>query len=131
MKSQRQLQVGEQIKRIISEIFLREGLLTIMGSCITILEADASPDIKNVRIYIDIFGDTKNNKMILTKLNNAAPHFRHELGKRLTARNTPEISFVLDETEKNALLLEALIEKEAKSIMNPKKTTIQKPRKKK
>ena len=130
MKSQRQLQVGEQIKRIISEIFLREGLLTIMGNYITILEADASPDIKNVRIYIDIFGDTKNNKIILTKLNNAAPHFRHELGKRLTARNIPEISFVLDQTEEKAVKLEALLEKESAALATPTKTT-KKPRKKK
>lgn len=131
MKSQRQLQVGEQIKRVVSEIFLREGLLTMMGNCITILEADTSPDIKNVRIYIDIFGDAKNNKIILAKLNNAAPHFRHELGKRLSARNIPEISFILDRTEENAVRLEALIEKEAMAIMEPRKTTAKKPRKKK
>jgi len=128
MKSQRQLQVGEQIKRVIAEIFLREGLLTMMGSCITILEADASPDIKNVRIYIDIFGDTKNNDAIVTRLNKAAPHFRHELGKRLTSRNTPEISFILDRTEENAVRLEALLEKESMAIAAP--TKAKKPRKK-
>ncbi len=134
MKSQRQLQVGEQIKRVIAEIFLREGLLTIMGNYITILEADASPDIKNVRVYIDIFGDSKNNKLILAKLNHVAPHIRHELGKRLTARNTPEISFILDKTEENAVHLEALLEKESMAIMHPTKpakTTIKKPRAKK
>lgn len=134
MKSQRQLQVGEQIKRAIAEIFLREGLLTIMGSCITILEADASPDIKNVRVYIDIFGDAKNNKAILDRLNKAAPYFRHELGKRLAARNVPELSFILDRTEEKALQLEALIDKESDALMNPKKPIAQlakKPRKKK
>lgn len=120
MKSQRQLQVGEQIKRIIADIFLREGLMTIMGNYITILEADASPDIKNVRIYLDIFGDTKNRDQILARLNNAAPHFRHELGKRLSSRNTPEISFILDRTEENALRLEALIDQESQAILNPK-----------
>ncbi|MSP33433.1 MAG: 30S ribosome-binding factor RbfA [Rickettsiales bacterium] len=134
MKSQRQLQVGEQIKRVIAEIFLREGLLTMMGSCITILEADTSPDIKNVRVYIDIFGDAKNNKAILQRLNKAAPYFRYELGKRLSSRNIPEILFILDRTEENALHLEALLEKESEAIMNPKKSIsplAKKPRKKK
>ncbi len=134
MKSQRQLQVGEQIKRVIAEIFLREGLLTMMGSCITILEADTSPDIKNVRVYIDIFGDAKNNQAILQRLNKAAPYFRHELGKRLSARNIPEILFILDRTEEKALQLEALLEKESDAIMNPKKPSAllaKKPRKKK
>lgn len=130
MKSQRQLQVGEQIKRIIADIFLREGLTTIMGNYITILEADASPDIKNVRIYIDIFGDTKNKDQILDRLNKAAPHFRYELGKRLTSRNTPEIYFVLDRTEENALRLESLIDQESiaitKSTLKPKKVATKK-----
>lgn len=134
MKSQRQLQVGEQIKRIIAEIFLREGLLTIMGNCITILEADASPDIKNVKIYIDIFGDNKNNDAIVARLNKVAPHFRHELGKRITSRNIPEIVFILDRTEEHAVRLEALLEKESLAMTTPKKSSIieaKKPRKKK
>lgn len=131
MKSQRQLQVGEQIKRVIAEIFLREGLLTMMGNCITILEADASPDIKNVRVYLDIFGNAKNNKTILAKLNNASPYFRHELGKRLSSRNTPEITFILDKTEENAVRLEALLEKEALAMAAPTKTVAKKPSKKK
>ncbi len=127
MKSQRQLQVGEQIKRIMADIFLRENLLTINNSHITILEADASPDIKNVRIYLDIFGDDKNHEKIIDKLNNAAPHFRFELGKRLTSRNTPEICFILDKTQASATKLEALINQEAKALAKTNK----KPRTKK
>ncbi len=114
MKSQRQLQVGEQIKRIIADIFMREGLSVMNGSHITILEADVSPDIKNVKIYIDIFGDKNKTEAILSRLNQAAPQFRFALGKKLTSRNTPEILFVLDTTRDNALRLEGLIEKELK-----------------
>ncbi len=112
MKSQRQLQVGERIKRIISDIFLREGLLTMHGNYITILEASISPDIKNARIYIDIFGDGKHNQKILDRLNSSAPHFRFELAKQLTSRNIPEITFMLDETEKKVSDLEKLIANE-------------------
>ena len=68
MKSQRQLQIGETIKRIISEIFLRDDILTVPGSYITILEADVSPDAKNARIYIDIFGNEPMHEKIVEKL---------------------------------------------------------------
>lgn len=120
-KSQRQLQVSEQIKRIIADIFLRDGYSTILGSFVTVLEADVSPDIKNVRIYLDIFGDQKNNKKILEKLNDMAPHFRHLLGSKMTSRNTPEIHFLLDDTQQKAIDLEILIDSEAAKINNPKK----------
>ena len=52
MKSQRQLQIGENIKRIMSEIFLQEDFSVMMNNVITILEADVSPDAKNVKIFV-------------------------------------------------------------------------------
>lgn len=114
MKSQRQLQIGENIKRTMSEIFLRNDILTVPGSYITILEADVSPDAKNVKIYIDIFGNEQIHNKIVDKLNDMAPHFRYELAKRIVLRVVPEISFVLDKTQDRALSLEALIAAEAK-----------------
>jgi ribosome-binding factor A len=112
MKSQRQLQIGENIKRIISEIFLRDDILTVPGSFITVLEADVSPDAKNVKIFIDIFGNEKMHEKIVEKLNEIAPHFRYKMAKRLTLRVVPEIVFILDRTESKAMSLEKLIESE-------------------
>jgi ribosome-binding factor A len=113
MKSQRQLQIGENIKRIMSDIFLRDDILTVPGSFITVLEADVSPDAKNVKIFIDIFGNEKMHEKIITKLNEMSPHFRYKMAKKLTLRIVPEIIFVLDNTQSNAMSLEALIENEA------------------
>ena len=51
-KSQRQLQVGEQIKRIVASIFLQEDIFVIKGAQVTIARADVSPDMKNARIFL-------------------------------------------------------------------------------
>lgn len=115
MKSQRQLQVGESIKRAMSEIFLREDFLISFNGCyITILEADISPDIKNVRIFIDIFGNEKIHGEVVEKLNEMSPHFRFQLAKKINLRTVPEIVFILDKTQQKALDLESLISNEAK-----------------
>jgi len=119
IKSQRQLQVGEQVKRIIADIFIREGLSVITGNYVTILEADVSPDIKNVKIYVDIFGDSNKNDRILDRLNQVSGHFRFELGKRMSSRNTPEITFILDRTQENAIKLESLIDEESHAMSGP------------
>ncbi len=115
-KSQKQLQLGETIKRAMSEIFLREDILTDPKNYITILEADVSPDAKNVKIFIDIFGNEKNQEKIVAELNKLAPHFRFKLAKKLTTRVVPEIVFMLDKTERKAMVLEELIEAEAKKF---------------
>src|SRR3989338_1648810 len=114
MKSQRKLQIGENIKRLMSEIFLRDDILSVPGSLITVLEADVSPDAKNVKIFIDIFGNESAHEKITQALNNAAPHFRYELAKKVKLRIVPEIIFALDKTQRKAVELEALIDKEAK-----------------
>jgi ribosome-binding factor A len=119
MKSQRQLQIGENVKRLMSEIFLRDGILTVPGSYITILEADVSPDAKNAKIYVDIFGNDALHEKIIEKLNAAAPHFRYLLAKKVALRVVPEITFVLDRTQAKALSLEELIKNEGERYKEP------------
>jgi ribosome-binding factor A len=113
-KSARQLKIGETIKRAISDIFLREDILTFSGNYITVLEADVSPDAKNVKIFLDIFGDDKTHDKIIIKLNEMVPFFRHQIAKRISLKTTPEIIFILDKTNDKASLIEKLIENEAK-----------------
>lgn len=126
MKSQRQLQIGENIKRNMSEIFLREDILTVPGSYITILEADVSPDAKNARIYIDIFGNDAVHQKIVTKLNEMAPYFRHLMAKKVMLRVVPEITFVLDRTQKKALDLESLIALEGQRYKQVEEVVVKK-----
>ena len=112
-KSQRQLQIGENIKRVMSEIFLRADILTVPGSLITVLEADVSPDAKAVRIFVDIFGNEEMHGKIVKKLNEAAPHFRYQLAKKITLRSVPEITCALDKTSAKAKDLDSLLNSES------------------
>ncbi len=123
MKSQRQLQIGESIKRQMSEIFLREDILSVPGSYITILEADVSPDAKNVKIFIDIFGNDAMHEKIVAKLNENMPHFRFLLAKKVSLRVMPEMVFILDKTQSRAMNLENLIAQEALKYQEPKKSS--------
>jgi ribosome-binding factor A len=109
-KSQRQLQMGENLKRILAEIFLKNNYSSINGNITTILEVSMSPDLKNARVFIDVFGN--NATHIVEKLNKLVPNIRHQIAKKLTARTIPELSFVLDETYKNVNHIEQLLKQE-------------------
>lgn len=119
MKSQRQLQIGENIKRIMSEIFLQEDFSVMMNNVITILEADVSPDAKNVKIFVDILGDSSKHQQIFDKICAFTPHFRYELAKKINLRIIPEIVFIHDKTFQNASAIEALISQEAQYFNDP------------
>ena len=92
-KSQRQLQVGEQLKRIVAKIFLEEDIFVIKGSQVTIARADVSPDMKNAKIIINIFGNVDKKKMT-KELNAASAFFRARMAKQITMRTTPELLFI-------------------------------------
>lgn len=114
-KSQRQLQIGEQIKRILAEIFLQDNLLNIKDTHITILQADVSPDAKNAKVFIDIFGNAESKK-IIQDLNQITPYLRKQLASKINLRYTPELIFVLDETFKEVNKIEDLLKEEAKKF---------------
>lgn len=114
-KSQRQLQIGEQIKRILAEIFLQDNKFSLPGVYITIAQADISPDAKNAKIFINIFGQC-NSKKIIDELNQIAPYLRSKLAKNINLRYTPELSFILDDTSSEVSKIEDLLNKEAKKF---------------
>ncbi len=115
VKSQRQLQIGEQIKRVLAEIFLQDNLFAIKNGYITILQADVSPDAKNAKIFIDIFGDV-DNKKIMSELKQISPYLRGKLSSKLNLRCTPELSFILDKTADEVTKIEDLLNQESKKF---------------
>lgn len=112
MKSQRQLQIAENIKRLMSEIFLREDYSVIMNNVITVLQADVSPDAKNVKIFIDICGDSSKHSQILERINEKTPNFRYLLAQKIDLRFIPEIVFIQDKNIDNSMIIESIINQE-------------------
>ncbi len=115
LKSQRQLQIGEQIKRILAEIFIQDNLFSTKNSCVTILQADVSPDAKNAKIFIDIFGAVDGEKAI-QELRKITPYLRGKLSSKINLRFTPELLFILDETSKEVSKIEELLNQESKKF---------------
>jgi len=128
-KTQRQLQIGENIKRILTDIFIRNDITTAKNSYITITEADVSPDAKNAKIYIDIFHLTQKNetdhneayftkieKDLIKQLNQMSPVFRHQLAKKIELKTVPEIQFLIDKGHDNLQNIEKIIAEETNKI---------------
>lgn len=116
MKSKRQLQIGETIKRAISDVFMQDDYLKVPGSYITILEADVSPDAKNARIFIDIYGNEKLHGHMMKSLTKLVPQIRHQIAKRVVLRVIPNLIFTLDKTAQKAIDLESLIDAESEKF---------------
>ena len=109
--SQRQLQVGEEIRHALVQILQRGGFnhpALLDGARITIAEVRISPDLKNATVYTMTLGG-ENLDESLDALNQFVPQVRHELGKHIRLRFTPNLKFVEDTTFANAEHINTLL----------------------
>lgn len=111
-KSQKQLQLGEQIKRILADIFLYDDNLKIKDTYITINRADVSPNSQNAKIFVNIFGNP-HTVQIVKELNKVLPYLRSKLAKNINLRVMPEITFILDDLSKDTSKVQEIITEES------------------
>ena len=96
--SQRQLRVGELIRRALSEI-LMQGLIhdpDLNRISVTVSEVAASPDLKIATAYVCPLGGEGGEDLIALLAKNKS-EIRRSISKKLTLKYTPDLRFRLDE----------------------------------
>lgn len=102
--------VEAQIQRELAQLIQfelkdpRVGLVTVSG-------VEVSKDLAYAKVFITALGDEQHSvDEMLAALNHAAGFLRRELGKHLTTRVTPQLSFIYDESVERGASLSALID---------------------
>lgn len=95
--SQRQLRVGEAIRRTLSDVLLRGELHDpdLENTSITVSEVRASPDLKHATAYVLPLGGA-NTDGVLNALKRNKHEIRRQVTRQLTLKYSPEISFSPD-----------------------------------
>jgi ribosome-binding factor A len=88
--------VGKEFREILAEEIQklkdpRVGFVTVTG-------VKVSGDLKVAWVYYTVFGDEKARAGSRAALRSAAKHLRHELGRQVHLKNTPELRFEEDES---------------------------------
>jgi len=107
---QRHLRVGEEIRHILADIFLRGECRSpeLFDVIITISEVRVAPDMKNATaFFMPLAG--QNKEKLLVALRDSSPEIRHLLSKRIKLRHTPRIHFSLDESFDAAQRIETIL----------------------
>jgi len=97
--SQRQLRVGELIRRALAEVLLRGDLYDedIAHMSITVGEVRTSPDLKIATVHVLPLGG-QNADLAIEALNRNAAALRRTLNKNLHLKFSPQLKFVQDTT---------------------------------
>lgn len=95
--SQRQLRVGEMLRKVMAEVFLKIDIsdADLKGIVLTVSEVRASPDLKNATAYVVPLGGEHQDTAVAA-LNRHKRFLRGELARRVDLRYMPELTFELD-----------------------------------
>lgn len=97
--SQRQLRVGEVVRRRLSDVLLRGDVHDpeLNRHSITVGEVRLSPDLKIATAFVLPLGG-RDAEGALADLRRNAAELRHQVGRELGLKYTPQLRFELDET---------------------------------
>ena len=97
--SQRQLRVGELIRRTLSDLLMRGDIHDpeLNAMSITVGEVRMSPDLKVATAYVLPLGG-KNAEGALSALRENRHEIRRAVSKVLTLKFAPEVRFAIDDT---------------------------------
>lgn len=97
--SQRQLRVGELIRRRLSDVLMHGDVHDpdLNRMSITVGEVRVSPDLKVATAYVLPLGG-KHREEAIKALARHRGELRHQIGKATGLKFTPDLRFVIDET---------------------------------
>lgn len=95
--SQRQLRVGEMLRKALSEVFLRVDIAdpALSGASVTVTEVRATPDLKQATVFVMPLGGSGQQGIVET-LERHRRFIRGEVARRVELKFIPDLRFRLD-----------------------------------
>ncbi|MBD5084637.1 MAG: 30S ribosome-binding factor RbfA [Clostridiales bacterium] len=120
MPSNRIGRINEEIQREMSSLIRTvKDPRVVDAGMVSVTAVETTPDLKYAKIYVSVL-DKSASAQVLKGLKSASGYLRRELGRALNLRNTPELSFVRDDSiDKGAHILDMLRNPEVVKPANP------------
>ena len=110
--SNRQLKVGQQIRFLISNFFIKEDFIfeNFDSKHLTIVDVILSPDLKNAKIFVTT-NSFFENKLFIDELNLKSKLIQRRIASNLTSKFTPKIRFFFDNSFEYSNKINCILEK--------------------
>ncbi|MBP5595577.1 MAG: 30S ribosome-binding factor RbfA [Pseudobutyrivibrio sp.] len=108
--SVKNIRINEEVMRELSNIIRLEVKDPRISPVTSVVSVEVAPDLKTCKAYISVLGDDEAVKKTIEGLKSSAGFIRRELARRINLRNTPEITFVSDQSIAYAAKMSKLID---------------------
>ena len=109
--SNRQLKVGQQIRFLVSNFFIKEEFIfeNFDSKNLTIVDVVLSPDLKNAKVFV-ITNSVDTNKLLIDELNNKSKLIQKKIALNLSSKFTPKLKFFFDNSFEYSAKINNIIE---------------------
>ncbi|MDD6402073.1 MAG: 30S ribosome-binding factor RbfA [Lachnospiraceae bacterium] len=94
--SHKNQRVNGEVQRELSRIISMEIKDPRINPMTSVTDVIVTPDLKYCKAFISVLGDKESAKDTLAGLVSATGYIRRELARSINLRNTPELTFVMD-----------------------------------
>ena len=92
------VRINSEVLKELSQIIAYEVKDPRINPFTSVMDVYVAPDLKTCKVYISVMGSDEDKENTMTGLNSAKGMIRSLLAKRMNMRNTPELTFILDES---------------------------------
>jgi ribosome-binding factor A len=90
--------INGEVQRVLAEI-IRSGIKDPRIAPMTsVVAVEVAPDLKTCKAWVSVLGDEKAQADTLAGLESAEGYIRSLLAKTVNLRNTPQVTFILDQS---------------------------------
>lgn len=90
--------INGEVQRVLADIIRNDIKDPRIHPMASVVAVSVAPDLKTCKAWISVLGDEKAVEDTLAGLKSAGGYIRKELARQINLRNTPELTFVMDQS---------------------------------
>ena len=90
--------INGEVQRVLAEIIRGDIKDPRISPLTSVVAVEVAPDLKTCKAYISVLGDEKARQDTYKGLKSAEGYIKNQLARIINLRNTPEITFVMDQS---------------------------------
>lgn len=119
--------INGEVQKVLSTLISREIKDPRIHPMTSVVAVEVAPDLKTARVYISVLGDEQSKEDTRKGLKSAASYMRGQLAKTLNLRNTPELTFIIDNSIEYGVNMSKLIDEVSRSSRHEEENQDEEP----
>lgn len=102
--------INVEVQRALAEIIRGELKDPRIGELTSVVAVEVAPDLKTCKAWISVLGDESAQAQTIAGLKSAEGFIRNQLARKINLRNTPQVTFIMDQSIAYGVSMSKLID---------------------